>query len=138
MDVGRRTEFSIYLDDRPGALAGVLEAAAAAGVTVMAVSVPESPKRGLVRLIGDPVETLREVCEALVDSSVGPVVESTILAVTITERPNALRDIACRMADAGINVLYAYHAPSLNGHAPICLVRTNDLERAEDLIREIA
>jgi hypothetical protein len=72
----RLTEFSIYLDQRPGELAGVLDALAAAGVDLLALSVTEHNGRGLIRVLGEPIEQLRAVCESLIDSGVGPVVES--------------------------------------------------------------
>ncbi len=59
----RLTEFTIYLAQRPGELAGLLEAIDAAGVDVAGLSVTEYNERGLVRLVGEPEESLRRVME---------------------------------------------------------------------------
>lgn len=133
----RLIEFSVYLDQRPGELAGLLDAAAAAGVDVRAVSVSELNGKGLVRLIGDPVEALRGVCESLIESGVGPIVESEVLAVSIENRPNALKDLATAMADRRINLRYAYLVPR-NGQAPArCVFRVDDLEDVQSQIEAI-
>ncbi|MEM7754263.1 MAG: ACT domain-containing protein [Planctomycetota bacterium] len=124
------TEFSIYLDQRPGELAGVLDAAGAAGVEVESFSVSEHNGRGLIRLIGEPVEALRAVCESMTDSGVGPIVESGVLAVRVDDRPSAMRDLTTAMADRRINVRYAYMSPGrVDGQVVTrCVFRVDDLE----------
>lgn len=124
------TEFSIYLADRPGELAGVLEAAAAAGIHVQAVTVGDSNARGLIRLVGDNPERLRGVCEQLVNAGGGPVTEAIVLAVDVAQRPSAFRDIVSRFAADRVNVKYAYQAPQLNGSPPRCIFRVDEPEQA--------
>lgn len=124
----RLTEFSIYLDQRPGELAGLLDAAASAGVEIRAVSVSESNGKGLVRLIGDPPDTLRRVCESLTESGIGPIIESEVLAVSLEKRPSALRDIATAMADRRINLRHAYQMPRHGSSPARCVFRVDDLE----------
>ncbi|MEL6328320.1 MAG: hypothetical protein AAFR38_01550 [Planctomycetota bacterium] len=119
-------EFSIYLDDRPGELAGVLEAVAAAGVQIESMSVSEHNGRGLVRLLGDPVEQLRAVCESLTESGIGPILEAEVVAVETGEREGTLRELAKTMADERVNVRYAYMAPSRNGRPELCVLRVDD------------
>lgn len=131
------TEFSVYLDQRPGEFAGLLDAAVAAGVEILAVSVTEHNGKGLVRIVGTPVETLRAVCESLVDSGVGPIVESEVLRVSIENRPAALRDLATAMADHRINLRYAYLMPNQNGFPSACIFRVDDLDEVKATIEAI-
>lgn len=133
----RLTEFTIYLDQRPGELAGVLEAAAAAGVDVHAIAVDEHADRGRVHLIGSPEESLRRVMESLVESGVGPVVESPVLAVALDNRPGAARDIAVLMADARVNIRRVYMASGIDGLSSLCIFRFDDPERAAEVIDAI-
>lgn len=132
MEVQRATEFSVYLDQRPGELAGVLEAAEAGGAEITGLAVTEHLDRGLVRILGRPEEQLRHVCESLVESGAGPVVESTVLLVTIDQRPGAPRDIARHMAEADVNVRYAYLV-SDNGNK-LLVLRVSDDERGAEVI----
>lgn len=133
----RLNEFSIYLDQRPGQLAGVLEMAEAQGVTVSAMSVSEYNGRGLVRLLGEPVEALRGLCEGLTESGVGPVVECEVLAVETYQRPAALRELAKAMADARINLKYAYLAPERDGRPELCVLRVDDPDEALRMLTSI-
>lgn len=130
----RLTEFCIYLEHRPGQLAGLLDAAAAGGVYISGLCVSEYRDRGLVRLIGEPEESLRHVCESLVESGVGPMVESPVLAIDIEHRPGALRDVACGLADARVNIQYVYLTTPANGHPSRAVMRVDDIERAAGAI----
>lgn len=138
MDAQTQTEFSIYLDQRPGELAGVLEALDAAGVEVRAVSVTDQNNRGLVRILAHPEERVREVFESLVEAGAGPAIESQVLVVSADNRPSAVRDVAAQLALGGVNVRYAYGAPGVNGSAGGCIFRVSDLERAVEIVRGIA
>ncbi len=133
----RLTEFSIYLDQRPGELAGLLDAVSSAGVEIRAVSVSESNGKGLVRLIGEPVEALRRVCDSLTESGVGPIIESEVLAVSIENRPSALRDLATAMADRRFNLRYAYEMPRHGQDPARCVFRVDDLEKVSAEIEAI-
>lgn len=131
------TEFSIYLQQRPGELAGVLDAAQLAGVEILSVSTAEHLDRGCVRIIGTPEEALRQVCERLVEAGVGPVVESPVLGVEIDNRPGVVRDLAIMMADNQVNVRYCYLVPPLHGHgSALCVFRLDEHERAMEVVRK--
>lgn len=148
MDAERLTEFSVYLADRPGELAAVLAAATNAGVRVQAVSVAGANGRGLVRLIGEPTDALRDILDHLNESGVGPIVETEVVAVSTTDRPNAFRDVAERFATENLNILHAYMAPgtSPNGtpdapvpaQPPRCIFRVEDVDKAVQTIAALA
>lgn len=130
MHAERQTEFSIYLDQRPGELAGVLGALAQHGVETTAVAVAEHNNRGVVRILGLDVESLRHACESLVDSGVSPVVESEVVVVDMADRPNALREIAVALAAARVNIRYVYLAQRGSGLGPRCILRVSHGESA--------
>ncbi len=134
MQVTRAREFSVYLQDRPGELAGVLEANAASGAQVTGVTVSEVNGKGLVRLIGYPEEGLRTVCEQLCDAGAGPVAESDVLVAHLEGRPNGFKEIAFHLAAAGINIRYAYFTAQANGSPTTCVIRVDDLDAAEKTI----
>ncbi len=132
-----KTEFSVYLADRPGELAGVLEAAAAAGVEIMGLVVTESAHRGLVRVLGEPEEALRHVFEAMVETGAGPVVETPVLVVPIQDRPGLIREISAKLALARVNLQYAYCAPAVNGSPSRYVLRVSNAEQARQAIEGI-
>lgn len=137
MEVSRVREFSVYLTDRPGELAGVLEALAAAGAVVTALSVVEQNGKGLVRLLGEPEASVRRVCEGVADTGAGPVTETDVLAVGLGQNPGVFREVAVRLAAAGVNVRYAYQSPSHNGTPARCILRVDDADKAEGIIRGV-
>lgn len=135
MKVHQLTEFSIYLQQRPGELAGVLDAATAAGVEIFSISTTEHLDRGCVRVLGRPEEALRQVCESLVEAGIGPVVEAPVLAVSITDRPGVVRDLTVLMADNRINVRYCYLIPGDEAYPhAMCVFRFDELDRAVEVI----
>ena len=137
MNARRETEFTIYLDQRPGELAGLLEAAAAASVDVTTLSTAEHKDRGVVRVLGTPVDGLRHVMESLVESGVGPMVESEVLTVPIDGRPRLIRDLAVAMADHRVNVRYCYFAPASHGEQARAVFRFDDIDAAERVIIDL-
>ncbi|MCB9840682.1 MAG: ACT domain-containing protein [Phycisphaeraceae bacterium] len=138
-------EISIFLADRPGELVGVLEAADAAGVDIAALCVSHhhnagQSARGVVRLIGTPVDRLEGVCESLIETGkAGPMAEFEVLVVGMQDRPGAFRDIAAALATAGINVEYAYQTPQRNGHSGYSVFRVKDgmVGRAVEVVRDL-
>ncbi|MBL4590409.1 MAG: hypothetical protein JKY96_00470 [Phycisphaerales bacterium] len=137
MKVYQLTEFSIYLQQRPGELAGVLDAATAAGVEIFSISTTEHLDRGCVRVLGHPEDALRHVCESLVDAGIGPVVEAPVVAVSVTDRPGVVRDLAVMMADNRVNVRYCYLTPGDKAYPQaMCVFRFDEHDRAMEVIRE--
>jgi len=129
------TEFSIYLQQRPGELAGLLDAAKAGGVEIMSVSTTEHLDRGCVRLLGHPEANLRQVCESMVDAGVGPVVEAPVVGISLEDRPGIIRDLAVLMTDNRINVRYCYTMPASRvSTESMCIFRFDEHEAAIKLI----
>jgi hypothetical protein len=137
MHAEKQTEFSIYLDQRPGELAGVLGALAQHGVETTAVSVAEHNSRGVVRILGRDPEALRHACESLVDSGVSPVVESEVVVVDMADRPNALREVAAALAAARINIRYVYLGQRGPGLGPRCILKVSHSESAINAIEPL-
>ncbi len=129
------SEFSVYLQQRPGELAGVLDAAKAAGVQITSISTTEYQDRGCVRLLGTPEQALRSMCESLVDAGIGPIVEAPVVGVSVENRPGMIRDLSVLMADNRINIRYCYLIPEIEGiSGPLCVFRFDEHDRAMDLI----
>jgi hypothetical protein len=129
------SEFSVYLQQRPGELAGVLDAAKAAGVQISSISTTEYQDRGCVRLLGTPEQSLRSMCESLVDAGVGPIVEAPVIGVSVENRPGMIRDLTVLMADNRINIRYCYMIPSAEGlDGSVCVFRFDEHDQAMDVI----
>ena len=129
------TEFSIYLQQRPGELVGLLDAALAGGVEIISISTTEHLDRGCVRLLGHPESALRHVCESMVEAGVGPVVEAPVAGVSVEDRPGVVRDLAVLMTDNRINVRYCYFVPgSKVSEQAMCVFRFDEHDAAIELL----
>jgi len=127
----------MYLADRPGELAGVLEAAKAAGVEIDALAVGHNHNRGQVRLVGSPEPQLRSVLESLVETGAGPVVEAEVLIVPVGPHAGLIREIAAKLALQGVNIQHA-HAASQDSGGTSYILRVSDLDMAEEVLADLA
>lgn len=129
------TEFSIYLQQRPGELAGLLDAAMAEGVEIISISTTEHLDRGCVRLLGHPEAALRNVCESMVEAGVGPVVEAPVVGISVADRPGVVRDLVVMMADNRVNVRYCYFVPASKvSEQTMCIFRFDEPDSAIEII----
>ena len=112
-----RTELSLRLPNSPGALVEVCRALAQEQVNVLAMALDAS---GRLRLV---VDNRARATGAL--GGIGrQVTEREVLFVRVPHGPGALAPVLALIAEAGINVEYAYGAPGdpgLPGQAAIVL-----------------
>jgi hypothetical protein len=98
------TEFSIILEDRPGALADLTEALAQNAVNIIAIHASPCGKEGIVQFItSDPDATI----EALNDIKLKFTAQD-VLMVTLVNEPGSLARLARALANAGININAVY------------------------------
>jgi hypothetical protein len=98
---------TVELENRPGTLAELGEAAGSAGVNLDAVSGFPCEGIGVIHVLVDDAEAARGAFEAAGITIRG---EREVLVTDITDRPGAMGDLTRRMADAGINVDLIYLA----------------------------
>lgn len=108
-----RTELSLRLPNSPGALGGVCRALSDSRVNILALHLESS---GRLRLLTDnPLHaagTLREHHHQ--------VEERDVLVAQVTNAPGALADLTRLVAEAGVNIEYAYaSANDVSGQAAI-------------------
>jgi hypothetical protein len=98
------TEFSVTLEDRPGALADLTEALAKSAVNIMAIHASPCGGEGMAQFItSNPDATI----EALRDMAF-PYTTQEVLMVTLAHEPGALARLARALADAAININAVY------------------------------
>src|SRR5262244_1986857 len=124
------TQISVSLENKPGALARLCSALGKEGVNLSAVFVPEATGRGRVRLVVDKTTQARDVLKAhKIRFS-----EEDAMALVLDNRPGALAEVAEKLADARINIRYAYATtPPEPGRATIIIAVPN-VEKALDVL----
>lgn len=134
MPVHTATQFSVSLVNKPGVLAQVTKALAAAKVNIIAMSLADSQEHGVLRMVVENTTAAREVLKKLNL----PTAETDVLCVELNNRPGALADVAGLMGKNHININYAYVSSGAPGGRTTAVFKVNDLKKAQGLLKESA
>jgi hypothetical protein len=99
-----KTQFTIYLKNQPGALAGVLKTLARSGVNIEGLSAATSADVGIVQIVVDGALSAEK---ALKKSRI-PYSIQKVAMVTLTNRPGELARVTAKLAREGVNLNYIY------------------------------
>jgi hypothetical protein len=126
-----RTEITVALENRPGALGHLCRCLAENGINILAVSVVESTGMGLVRLVvNKPAAAARlftECCPVTVSAC-------DVLELRAPNRPGVLADIAAKLSRRKVNIDYVYGTASSSGKTALIL-RASDLKKAAKALK---
>lgn len=123
----RAREFSVVLQDRPGALADLAEALGRNGVNIEAIAAVPSGGRGDVRVVIGDAAGARQ---ALSRTGIAIGAERDVLLVDLEHVPGALAAVARKLGDAGVNIDALYVVGESGGRKRIAL-GADDLDKAE-------
>jgi|DewCreStandDraft_5_1066085.scaffolds.fasta_scaffold65052_2 hypothetical protein len=131
----RDTQLSVFLENRPGRLAHLLQVLSAAQVNLRALSVADSADFGVVRLIvSDTQAALRALQEAGLVA-----VTTTVLRAEIPDVPGGmLHGIVEPLAEAGVNIEYTYAYSERPSERAVVVLKVDDLEKAEKVLEQRA
>jgi len=116
-----RTEFLVAVPHKPGALAGVLESLAKAGINVLAFCGWGEGEGAKILVVPDKDDKARKVLTGAT--------ESRVLCVTTASGKGAGGKLAAKLGTAGINVEHAYATTSGSGQGT-AVFRTADPDAA--------
>ena len=127
-------QVSVFLDNRPGALSEVIEHVDKFRMKIFALSIADAGEFGLVRMITeDPERAVKDLEDAdfiLAKSKKN----SEVIAILITEG-GKVSEIAKMLADEDLNIEYAYSSAVLIDGKLAVILRVNDLDKAEKILR---
>jgi len=128
-------QVSVFLDNRPGALSEVIEHIDKFQMKIFALSIADAGEFGLIRMITeDPNRAIKDLedNEFILAKSKK---NTEVIAILISKNGNVSK-IAKLLGDENLNIEYAYSsAILLNGKLAVIL-RVNDLDRAEKILKE--
>jgi hypothetical protein len=125
-----QTQFSIFLLNKPGILAGVLNSLASANVNLLAVTLIDSQEHGVLRIVADQPDAART---ALAKLNL-PITETDVLCIPLDHRPGALARIAATLGDNHVNINYAYCTSSGPTAPAIAILKVADPAKAAKLL----
>ena len=123
------TELSLFLENKPGALAAILSDFKKHQLNLEAISVVDHTDHALVRVVvGDRKRALH-----VLEGAGLLVIEATVLRIEASNRPGALGELCSRLARAKINVEYLYGSVGISTRACLYL-RVSDVARAKRVL----
>ncbi len=122
-------EFTLYLDQTPGALAAVMEALAAAAVNIDGISVAASSEVCLVQVV---VSDARQASKVLDGAGISYTVQDVSL-LPLDNVPGALGRVVTLLSSAkvAINYLFATGMPAGNASQTYAVIGAPDLQAVE-------
>ena len=123
-------QISVYLENQNGSLEGALEVLYKAGVDLRAMSLADSQKFGMLRLI---VRGTDKACEAL--RAAGYVLaDNPVVAVEIPDEPGGLLKVLSLLAAEGVNIEYSYAYLTASENKACAVLRVSDNAHAEEVL----
>lgn len=123
-------QLSVFLENRPGALAAFTQMLAANHIDLQALSIAETQDYGVLRIIVDqPEETA-----ALLTQQDWPCTVTPVLAVTVPDEPGSLTRLLTVLAENEISLAYSYAFFERSGSSARIVLRVADNDRAAALL----
>lgn len=122
----RIPQLSLFIENQPGHLLAPCRLLSEAGINIVTLSLADSEKFGVLRLIVREWQRARDVLEAA-----GLVVAVTeVLAIEVVDKPGGLLELLSVFEQAGLNVEYMYAFTARLGNRAVLVFRFNDLDAA--------
>jgi hypothetical protein len=120
------TQLALFLDNKPGTLARVCDTFSAAKINIYALSTSDTVDHSVVRLVvSDPRKAL-----LLIEEHGALVVESEVLLIEADNKPGTLARICDRLAEANVNIEYAYCATPPSAKKGLLILRVANPKKA--------
>lgn len=119
-------QLSVFIENRPGHLIAPCRSLAEAGINIVALSLAETQKYGILRLI---VRDWQKALEVL-GANGFRVTVNEVLAVQVADHPGGLLDVLNPIVGAGLNVEYMYAFATRMGDQAVLIFRFEDPDAA--------
>jgi hypothetical protein len=119
-------QLSVFIENRPGHLIGPCQILAEAGLDIVALSLAETQKYGILRLIVQDWQQAKK----LIESGGFRVTVAEVLAVQVADRPGGLVEVLRPISAAELNVEYMYAFSTKAGDQAVLVFRFADPEAA--------
>jgi hypothetical protein len=119
-------QLAIFLDNRPGTLARVVDALAEAKINIYAITTSDTVDHSVIRLV---VSDYRKAMHVFEEHGT-LVVEDDVLMIEGTNKPGELARLAHKLADAKINIEYCYSATPAESKNGLMIMRVSNAAKA--------
>ncbi len=124
-------QLSIFAENKPGHLAAPCRLLADQGVDIRALSLADTQRFGILRLIVSDPGRATKILEAA-----GHVVKSTeVLAIAVADEPGGLAQVLTALEDTSVNIEYMYAFPFGHQGKAVLIFRFADPDAAVAVLR---
>ena len=118
-------QLSVFLENAPGHLATPCAVLADAGINILTLTLADTQRFGILRLILREWEQAQQVLEKS-----GFVVKVTeVVAVQVEDRPGGLRNVLQIVEQSGVNIEYMYAFTVRSGTKAVMIFRFADMDK---------
>ena len=123
-------QLSVFMPNRPGVLARTCAILSEAGINIMAMAVHDTVDNAVVRFLVDhPTKAL-----LLFEQEEFYVLEQEVAVLEIENRTGELTRICQVLAEADINIAYAYCTAIKDQHSGCLVLKTDQPERTLEIL----
>ncbi|MBI3312719.1 MAG: ACT domain-containing protein [Candidatus Omnitrophica bacterium] len=123
-------QLSVFMPNRPGVLARTCAILSESGINIMAMAVHDTVDNAVVRFLVDhPTKAL-----LLLEQEELYVLEQEVAVIEITNEPGELTRICQALAEADINIAYAYCTAIPKQEVGCLVLKTDQPERALEIL----
>ncbi|MFX0070089.1 MAG: hypothetical protein ACFFAO_03275 [Candidatus Hermodarchaeota archaeon] len=124
------TEISVFLPNNPGVLAKFINLLNKNNIQIKSITAAETPDYGLLLLLVDNPDN----CIVLLQENNYEVLATAVLAIKLSDDPNALFDIADVLGKNEVNIEYLYNCVVNN--TTLMIVRVSDNSKAQEVLKK--
>jgi hypothetical protein len=128
--MAKHVQVSIAMKNEVGGLCRLCGVLARAQVNIMGLSIEDCTDEGFIRLIVDEPKKAMKILDASKVSHH----EQEVLLLELENEPGALQRISARLAEAGVNIQYAYGTADLHGRGGALVLRVSDVDKASAIL----
>jgi hypothetical protein len=132
--MAKAIEFTVTIEDKPGALGKCFRALAERGVNILAFESYVEENESLVRFLADNPASAKEVLSDLRMNFE----ETDVAVVRLAHRPGALGRAASRLGENQINIDYSYCGLEPGSTLGLLVFGVDSLTKAATLLDELA
>jgi hypothetical protein len=131
----RVTQISVFLENRPGRLAHLLQVLAEAKVNLRALSLADTADFGIARIIvADTEAAIAAIHHAGLTAAT-----TSVLRVEVPDVPGGLENaIVIPLAEAGVNIEYLYAHSERPADKAEVIMKVDRLDKAEQVLQALS
>lgn len=126
-------QLAVFVANRPGTLAEVCRILASKGIGILGLCVADAVDHAVLRLVVDnPAVAIHLLGEAGL-----LVLDTDIAVIRLQNKPGKMWEVAKALADAGINIEYAYGGIGENDQEGNLYLKVQDVESARVVLEKL-